>query len=221
MDDAAKEFGKNLYKQLLTGESIKQSFEQAKDRVRSELDPLKDNFSSCCCAHKHDDDCVWYQYYLKDPVAAHALHDVKNCACYKNQNNKNGNGRIIHEATCKSLMEFQHFMYTKRCEQQKEIQKNSGGSSQAKAAGGLAALMADDSDADSIEEMEDEIELVDNPCQRIASGNAKPEDLIICCCKKDMPHDETMKFQVKFHDDKAKELYKQPLFIKREDGELY
>lgn len=76
MDRVCKLFSKHFYRNLLQGLTISDSFNNA----RTYISVCNEDFDTCCCAHKHKPDCVWYQFYLEDWQAAHELHSQK-CPC--------------------------------------------------------------------------------------------------------------------------------------------
>jgi hypothetical protein len=58
---------------------------------------------SCCCDHKHTNDCLWFKYLKKsedDLAQAHSLHS-KPCACKKTQ-------CIDHTNGCSAYSHFFH-----------------------------------------------------------------------------------------------------------------
>ena len=72
MDEVCKSFSKMFYKHLLNGGSIENSFNLAKTEVEQNPEFINDtDFQACCCAHKHKEDCQWYQFFLEDPNEAH------------------------------------------------------------------------------------------------------------------------------------------------------
>ena len=75
-DQACKLFSSIFYTRLLSGSTIGESFEQA----RTHIQLSGGDFSVCCCAHDHDPDCEWYQFYQEDPIKAHEMHS-KECFC--------------------------------------------------------------------------------------------------------------------------------------------
>lgn len=50
------DFEKNLYTKLLEGASVRESFDSA---IKSACCGTMSE--SCCCAHDHDKNCVWYE----------------------------------------------------------------------------------------------------------------------------------------------------------------
>lgn len=59
-DEACKVFSKKFYDGLLKGSTISEAFKMAKNYVF--VSNMSD-FNVCCCAHQHDDDCLWYKFY--------------------------------------------------------------------------------------------------------------------------------------------------------------
>ena len=76
LDSCCQLFSQNFYRNLLQGFTINQSFESA--RVSIQINDQK--FDTCCCAHKHAADCIWYKFYVQNPEEAHLLH-AKQCGC--------------------------------------------------------------------------------------------------------------------------------------------
>jgi hypothetical protein len=60
MDRVCNLFSLQLYRFLLDGYSIRESFHQAQKIIQVS----NEDFHTCCCAHEHDEDCVWYKFYL-------------------------------------------------------------------------------------------------------------------------------------------------------------
>ncbi|EGR32937.1 hypothetical protein IMG5_066230 [Ichthyophthirius multifiliis] len=57
---------------LILGKTIQQAFESASLTLKSKL---HDNCYTCCCAHKHSNDCEWQQYAMDNGYTkAHLLH---------------------------------------------------------------------------------------------------------------------------------------------------
>ena len=52
------------------------AYEDAIDLVKLQIDKC----DVCCCAHDHDNDCIWYKFYQKYPDEAHAMHSGE-CNC--------------------------------------------------------------------------------------------------------------------------------------------
>ena len=98
MDEVCQIFSANFYDYLLSGNTILGSFNKAQNLV----DSLPKNYEICCCAHKHEDDCVWYKFYKEDRKAAHALHAKKDCSCSKKQ-------ARMHESYCSDYRKFKKF----------------------------------------------------------------------------------------------------------------
>lgn len=59
MDEACKIFSSVFYQSLLLGRTIGESVSQAKLHVQCS----NKDYNACCCAHDHDDDCVWFKFY--------------------------------------------------------------------------------------------------------------------------------------------------------------
>jgi hypothetical protein len=59
MDDVCKLFSKHFYTNLLEGFTIKNSYDQARKTVQVS----QKDYNTCCCAHKHTDQCVWYKFF--------------------------------------------------------------------------------------------------------------------------------------------------------------
>ena len=85
--------------------------------------------------------------------------------------------------------------------------------------GGLAGLnFDDDSDMQSIEEVEETLKAVQTVN---INANSSPMDLIMCCCRKHLPHDETIKFKINCKEEnRRRNVLDKPLFLNRDDGYL-
>ena len=55
LEDCTKDFEKNFYAKLLEGASVRESFYSAQNAVACCTN------ESCCCAHDHDENCIWYE----------------------------------------------------------------------------------------------------------------------------------------------------------------
>ena len=60
LEVAAKEFNIEFLHYLVEGKSIRFAFEEAKKHLRASKDQIH---KSCCCDHKHTEDCLWFKYY--------------------------------------------------------------------------------------------------------------------------------------------------------------
>ena len=82
-DDVAINFTRHFYQDIVFGHTIEQAFENAKKMIRTS----KNKLESCCCAHKHKENCEWKKYLkaTNDSKAAHEMHDRK-CACLYEKN---------------------------------------------------------------------------------------------------------------------------------------
>ncbi len=70
MDKVCDIFSKYLYENLLNNQTVDQAFKGAKDLVTQAVtgtDVSNQDFTTCCCAHKHDEECSWYKYWLEEP----------------------------------------------------------------------------------------------------------------------------------------------------------
>lgn len=141
----------------------------------------------------------------------------KNCACKTMLKDNQGKFRRHHTSTCKQFKEFLSDMADLRTEfglstlnslvnatQDDEVKDTE-----------LAGVL------DSIGDDEDDIlmlgEEIEQKVGNILPVNPSQEDLTMCCCKKNMPHDETMKFIIKKRSD---EDLNQTLFKYSKDGSL-
>jgi hypothetical protein len=88
LDQAAQEFAKNLYKNLIDGVSLKKAFELSKRLVLYRYDKNKHKTSHCCCLHNHKPECRWIDK-MED---AHTRH-VKTCSCNYEESH-------MHRASC-------------------------------------------------------------------------------------------------------------------------
>ena len=102
MDTACKLFASQFYSTLLQGFTIKESFDSASEHVRiSECG----YYETCCCAHAHKEDCLWYKLFKKDRIRAHEMH-IKDCACRNVVNTEGGKYRRQHMSTCRQFREW-------------------------------------------------------------------------------------------------------------------
>lgn len=97
MDSACRTFSSQFYRQLLLGHSIKDAFDMARAHVG-----LSDcgQYETCCCAHAHKDDCLWYKLFQKDPKRAHEMHS-KSCPCKTMGTGGQGGFQRQHRSTCR------------------------------------------------------------------------------------------------------------------------
>ena len=98
MDRVCKLFSRHFYRNLLDGQTIQNSFDNA--RIVMKASP--EDYDTCCCAHDHDDDCEWYKYFQEDCEAAHNLHNFSNCNC----RNQGVNGKRVHNKNCEAYQTF-------------------------------------------------------------------------------------------------------------------
>ena len=134
MDKVCRLFASNFYQNLLDGETIRHSFENARNLVQV----ASEDFETCCCAHSHTDDCPWHQYYLQDAQKAHDIHS-SNCSCGLS----GVNGQRRHKKNCADFIKFKDFI-----RDQKEDQKKKKQDQGAAGGGGLANMVADFDDSD-------------------------------------------------------------------------
>lgn len=140
-DDACKIFSASFYTSLLRGNSVVSSFANAKRKVQQS----GGDYDACCCAHKHDDDCLWYKYYQKNPKEAHEIHSGK-CACPELGLSR---GKRVHLHTCEALIRFKRFMSKLQMAEVEE--RRAAETTDHSRSGGLAALLGSDSDVDDSE----------------------------------------------------------------------
>ena len=57
---AASEFNVEFLHYLVEGKTIQFAFDEAKKHLRASKDNIH---KSCCCDHKHTEDCLWFKYY--------------------------------------------------------------------------------------------------------------------------------------------------------------
>ena len=55
-DKAALTFSSSFYMNVFSGHSVEESFESAKSSLQAKQ---HDSCFTCCCAHSHDDNCIW------------------------------------------------------------------------------------------------------------------------------------------------------------------
>ena len=58
LEDCTKEFEKTFYAKLLEGASVRESFNSAQNAA---VCCTNESSIACCCAHDHDEDCIWYE----------------------------------------------------------------------------------------------------------------------------------------------------------------
>ena len=105
MDTVCKQFSQYFYQNLLDGCTIQQSFDKAKIEVSQSPNATDADFETCCCAHKHTADCVWYPLFQKDPEAAHNLHKI-DCNCLFSEQNP----VRAHKHTCQVYIKFREWL---------------------------------------------------------------------------------------------------------------
>jgi hypothetical protein len=79
LNDICVLFMRHFYMQLVSGRTVQKAFEEAQSTIRAS----STNCKSCCCAHSHTKDCIWYKYArMYGYEKAHELHSDKgNCTC--------------------------------------------------------------------------------------------------------------------------------------------
>ncbi len=100
-DEAAIEFAKIFYALLAKGDTVKEAFLNAKNRVA----PTSKKIRLCCCTHQHKRDCKWIEKYMKKDTIdeGHALH-VPDCSCDFPICNQ-------HARSCKWVMTINRLLY--------------------------------------------------------------------------------------------------------------
>lgn len=157
-DSACARFSSIFYSYLLRDYSVRDAFNAAKDGVRA----VGTESDACCCAHSHDDSCLWYQFYKKDPQAAHEIHTKDKCSCNLFTSTKVKE----HKKNCQALIKFKQFMLKEKREmrrKQKEAKKRrkTSPSGMAPASQLLLALDFDeDSDVQGDSDLEFEQEIL-------------------------------------------------------------
>jgi hypothetical protein len=121
-------------------------------------------YASCCCAHSHSPDCKWEQF--KEIHGLVKAHQLHSGECDCDL----GLGK--HKKNCEIFKNFAKTM--REFGQQPKKPTNS------------LDVFGDFEDID----VEDDF----NFEQNLISYDAKEEDNIMCCCHKEKPHDESMKF---------------------------
>jgi len=156
---------------LIEGQTVLNAFEEAKSAA------IMGNSQSCCCAHAHDDKCIWYKYAQEHGYEkAHEKH-AGECKC-----NLDG-GK--HLKNCSRLIKFNEFLLEQSESTKKKEEKPPSSNMMD------AFEFADDFDFDNFE-------------KGMIAKDEKVEHNIICCCKPEVPHDEEMKFCVKGTDNDKK-----------------
>jgi len=92
-DEAAIGFASSFYYFLLKGKTVKEAFDCAKAEERySNM-----SINLCCCAHRHEKDCLWSAKKEENHYEAHAMH-VPSCDCKFGGN--------LHKPECRWLKEI-------------------------------------------------------------------------------------------------------------------
>ena len=77
MDEAARVFEKEFYRELFRGSTIKEAFHMAQARIAEEQRLVAE---ACCCAHTHKRTCKWLQETQRNSaLTAHSLHYSRRC----------------------------------------------------------------------------------------------------------------------------------------------
>ena len=80
LDEAAREFGRELYANLLEGNTIIESFKRAQNMVKNNVDiPPQNRGVQCCCYHTHKEKCEWKK--MKSYNESPHLRHLKTCQC--------------------------------------------------------------------------------------------------------------------------------------------
>lgn len=97
-DEAAIGFAASFYYFLLMKKTVKEAFESAKKEERySNM-----SINLCCCAHRHEKDCLWNAKKDENFYEAHAMH-VPSCDCKFGGN--------LHKSGCRWLKEIPSEMF--------------------------------------------------------------------------------------------------------------
>ena len=96
-DNVAQKFSNHFYDQIFDGKSIKEAYELAKIASKST------DTQTCCCAHSHKKDCLWYKNHAKKEgfTKAHQHHVALCSDCKKGKQH-------IHKAECSWAKKFMH-----------------------------------------------------------------------------------------------------------------
>ncbi len=66
-DEAAQIFSQHFYRNIFSGEKVRDAFTKAQQRVK-----MKHNFSGCCCRHAsketHKPNCRWMEMIKKNNI---------------------------------------------------------------------------------------------------------------------------------------------------------
>ena len=89
-DKAAIKFSELFYKELIKGNTIKDSFDKSKRLIQSDKGKESFQYRKCCCSHWHASDCP-----LRNVVNIHNKYHIK-CDCDFEEYN-------IHDENCKLL----------------------------------------------------------------------------------------------------------------------
>lgn len=97
-EDIAQEFSATFYRQLLSGKSIQQSWDESQRNMQVNH---HNEMYTCCCGHEHTIDCNWYQLALEKGIEyAHHMHEAT-CSC---PNSK----KHLHLFDCKWALGFEN-----------------------------------------------------------------------------------------------------------------
>ena len=141
-DSVAQVFSELFYERLFSGMGIKHSFDYAMTNVKNRCE--KKDIFSCCCAHKHDPNCEWWE------------------SRQNNENQRYAHERHLPTCMCPRAKEHIH----KKCKWANKFEIDFPGISQ---------------DEKLLEEMN-------------SKRNLGKDEIFVCCCHPELPHDETQKF---------------------------
>ena len=98
LNDICILFMRHFYMQLINGRTVKQAFEEAQATVRAS----ETNYKSCCCAHSHSNQCIWFKYAKQHGFEQAHAHHAKGCNCHLRGN--------LHNPNCQVKQEFTSFL---------------------------------------------------------------------------------------------------------------
>ena len=98
-DIAVFKFSEYFYDELIKGQTIKDSFNRAQEKIQSNRKILYINPNNCCCKHKHKNKCST----LKSNSTKSKIHNeyhIKICGCDYSEFN-------IHKKNCKLIQKIE------------------------------------------------------------------------------------------------------------------
>ena len=98
-DIAVLKFSEYFYEELIKGQTIKDSFNRAQEKIQSNRKILYINPNNCCCKHKHKNKCsILKSNTIKSKI--HKEYHIKICGCNYSEFN-------IHKKNCKLIQKIE------------------------------------------------------------------------------------------------------------------